>query len=488
MRIAIRVDAATSVGLGHLKRCLSLAQALRVLGAEVKLLTARHDVDVSTLVRQAGFECCEFTPPTLQADARQSVEALGAWKPEWVLVDHYHLDAEWHQQVRESLGTRVATIDDLADRPMAPDVLIDHNFSENHSAKYRNRLSSPTEILGGPRFALLGPAYASEAPYRFRETVHSIGIFMGGTDPINASVLALEACREYAGFKGPIEIATTSANPHFAALKAACARWPDTTLLVDQQELSGFFSRHDLQVGAGGGATWERCCMGVPTLALICADNQKVVVPALHQLGVVETAHPLSHESIGQAVQRLIHDPDARRRLAEASRRLVDGHGASRVALVLLRDQLKVRPARLADARIMFQWRNDFATRRTARDGAEIAWNAHEKWVEASLVNPHRLLLIAQVKAQPVGVIRFDLKDTEAEVSLYLDPALHGLGLGKRLLAVGEASALAHWSTLRSFTAETLEHNLGSQHLFLAAGYKGDHRHFEKVARDNIVG
>jgi UDP-2,4-diacetamido-2,4,6-trideoxy-beta-L-altropyranose hydrolase len=499
MRIAIRVDAATSMGLGHLKRCLSLAHALRDAGTEVAVLTACLDIDVSAIVQRAGFECIQFTPiPASDGiregvasarlgsrtanDAEQSIEALRAWNPQWVIVDHYGLDAHWHQQVSRSLNVRIAVIDDLADRPLVAQLVVDHNFSENHRAKYKDRLSGSTEILGGPRFALLGAAYSGAIPYQFHEDVRSIGIFMGGTDPIDASSVALIACRKHAEYKGPIEVATTGANPHFAALATVCAQWPGTTLLVDQEELSGFFARHDLQIGAGGGATWERCCMGAPTLAMICADNQKVVVPALHRLGVLDTTASLSCPEIGQAVRRLIHDARARQQLSEASRRLVDGHGAQRVALAMLRDQLTVRPARMADALPIFKWRNDSATRQTSHDSAEIPWEIHEKWVERSLVNPQRHLLIAEIGKRPVGVIRFDLNRTEAEISLYLDPALHGLGLGKALLRAGEASALAHWDTLQAFTAQTLEHNIGSQRLFMAAQYEGDHRRFRKVS------
>lgn len=494
MRIAIRVDAAAAIGLGHLKRCLSLAHALRDAGAEVRILAARLDVDVPAIVQAAGFECWQFTPAgnvigkdssvaTAQDDAHQSAELLRDWMPHWVIVDHYGIDAGWHGKIRQILGTRIAVIDDLANRTLDADLLIDHNFSDNHKVKYAARLKRSMPILGGPRFALLGPSYVNAKPYQFNEQVRSIGIFMGGTDPMDASSLVLEACRVHAGFSGLIEVATTSANPHFSALQAACGRWPDTDVLIDQEELSGFFARHDLQIGAGGGATWERCCIGAPTLALICADNQKVVVPALYRLGAVDTVMPLSAATVGNAVTTLLGDPERRAKLSAASKRLVDGLGARRVALMMLRDMLLVRPARMDDAHLMFEWRNHPATRQSARDDREISWADHEAWIKRTLDNPQRCLLIAEVGHCPVGVIRFDFKGTQAEVSLYLDPALHGLGLGKRMLHAGEASAMTAWPRLEVITAEALEDNLGSQRLFLDAGYAGDYRLFRKTVR-----
>jgi len=91
-----------------------------------------------------------------------------------------------------------------------------------------------------------------------------------------------------------------------------------------------------------------------------------------------------------------------------------------------------------------------------------------------------RLLLIAQVGRIPVGVVRFDRKCAEAEVSLYLDPHLHGLGLGRLALLLGETAAALRWPSLDGFLAEALEHNVGSQRLFVGAGYSGAYSRFYK--------
>jgi UDP-2,4-diacetamido-2,4,6-trideoxy-beta-L-altropyranose hydrolase len=493
MRIAIRVDASASLGLGHLKRCLALADAMSVVGAEVLFLSARSNVDVAAFVTHAGFSCCELDSPLAEVggaqghrnpvmlDAQHSIDALRAWRPSWVVIDHYGLDVAWHERVSLELGTRTAVIDDLADRLLAAEVVVDPNFSTDYQKKFGSIIDRSVQLLAGPRFALLGASYASATRYAFREEVKSIGIFMGGTDPSNVSPIALAACREAAGFMGPIEIVTTSANLHIAELRAACARWQNTSLLVGLENLSEFFARHDLQIGAGGGATWERCCIGAPTLALVCADNQKVVVPALAERGVVATCEEISSKSIGDAVARLLDAAEERKQLSERALTMVDGMGARRVALVLTRELLRVRPAGKADARVMFEWRNDSVIRRTARDSSMIAWSDHVAWVEQSLNMEDRLLMMAQIGRTPVGVIRFDRRQGEAEVSLYLDPQLHGLGLGHLVLQQGETAAASHWPALGGFVAETLTHNIGSQRLFIGAGYSGNHSRFYKT-------
>ena len=161
-------------------------------------------------------------------------------------------------------------------------MLVDQNWAEDHAAKYADRLvrGPGTRILGGPRHALLAPAFRAAAPYAFQPQVRSIGVFMGGTDPGGASARVLQACDE-AGFDGEVEVVSTASNPHLESLRAACARRPRTTLTLDAPDLAGFFGRHDLQVGGGGGATWERCCLGAPSIAVMLAENQRSVVPAL---------------------------------------------------------------------------------------------------------------------------------------------------------------------------------------------------------------
>lgn len=505
MRVALRADASATIGIGHVRRSLSLAQALREAGAEVCLVARPLGVD--TAAQAAATSTCHFALPTAsdsgsateaqtdaawagvdwQRDAEDTVAALSSWRPDVVVVDHYALDAAWHRAVRSGLGVRIAAIDDLADRAMAVDWLIDHNHSGDHRAKYAGRIAPDTTLLGGPRYALLAPAYEGSPRHEFHTDVRSVGIFMGGTDSAGMSVRALEACRVQARLEGDIEIATTGANPCLADLAQTCLRWPRTTLLVDAPDLASFFARHDLQIGAGGGASWERCCIGAPTVALVCADNQRVVVEGLSELGILATPEgpdQLSAASIGAAVVALAGDPERRRDMSERSRLLVDGLGARRVALRLTGSHhLGLRLATMDDAALMFGWRNDPATRSVSLDDEAIAWPPHREWLKRTLDDPTRMLLVASVGVVPVGVIRFDREPgDQARVSLYLDPSMHGLGLGGVMLERGERLALEHFSPLSRFEATVQAANVGSQRMFGSAGYRQDGERWTRSA------
>jgi UDP-2,4-diacetamido-2,4,6-trideoxy-beta-L-altropyranose hydrolase len=268
-------------------------------------------------------------------DARDLLAALPA--AALVIVDHYALGERWHRVVRAATQARIAAIDDLADRALAADIAIDPNFSSDPAAKFAGRLPAKARLLAGPQHALLAPAYADAPRCVLNEPVRSIGIFMGGTDAAGLSAVALDAL-ETIGFPGRIEIATTQGNPHLAALLERAAARSNLAITLDQPDLAGFFARHDLQIGAGGGATWERCCIGAPTLAVIAADNQRPVLLPLQQMGVLRVIaeEPPTIAAIAAATRELIENPAQRRSLAERATALVDGRGAQRVATALL--------------------------------------------------------------------------------------------------------------------------------------------------------
>lgn len=505
LRVALRADASATIGIGHVRRSLALAQALRDIGAHVCLVARALGIDPAANAAAVSTEYLELAPAkgsipsragesryaawaqvTWEEDAKQTISTLRSWRPDLVVVDHYAFDARWHEAVAAGLGVRIAAIDDLADRFMAVDWLIDHNYAPDHRAKYAGRLPQDATLLGGPRYALLSPPYATATRLEIRPTVRSIGIFMGGIDGAAMSILALEACRNDARFAGDIEVATTQENPRLAELAATCRRWPRTTLLIDAPDLAGFFARHDLQIGAGGGASWERCCIGAPTVALMCADNQRVVIEALSSLGVVATPgddNRLSAASIGATVAALVADREWRLAMSERSRRLVDGLGARRVALRLAARCLTLRTATLDDAALMLEWRNHPATRGVSHGDHEIAREDHLEWLRRTLADPRHVLLMAYVGNIPVGVIRFDRDVAErARVSLYLDPSMHGLGLGRAMLDGGERLASERFAPLSRFDATVLAANASSQRMFGAAGYQQDGERWTKPA------
>nr|MBF0666026.1 UDP-2,4-diacetamido-2,4,6-trideoxy-beta-L-altropyranose hydrolase [Brevundimonas sp.] len=509
-RVAIRVDASVAIGTGHLRRCLTLATALASKGAEVRFVVRRHDAVAEVALRSHTFPVAWLDAPTAleaprasstrahenwagiswTADAAETVGTLEDFRPEWLIVDHYSFDARWHDEVRDQLGCKIMAIDDLGDRPLSVDLLLDTNFAEDHARKYAGQLTRKCRLLAGPRFALLAAEYRRAPRYRFQPDVRSIGIFMGGTDPDGISAKVLRACREDAGFRGAIEVISTSANPHLEQLRVACAASPDTTLRLDLPDLGAFYASHDLQIGAGGTATYERCCIGAPTIALAVALNQLAVIPALAAAGVLRAAKlPGGSEAeilpaatdLGEVLLDLVAHPEARRGLSQRGMVLVDACGADRVAACLLGASLSLRRATLEDGALLHAWRNHPDVRGVSGSGEVIPLDRHMNWLANKIAAEDSWLYVAEIGPTPIGSIRFDrLPDDLLEVSLYLDPGLLGLGLGPHLLLAGERAVMVEAPDCARFIASVLPTNEVSARLFVKCGYSGGPLRYRK--------
>lgn len=494
MRVALRTDASRRIGTGHLRRCQSLAAALRDEGAHVRFVCRAHDgtsriadedaEPVLWLPAAPGYAAMPGDPAHAawaecgwERDADETVAALRDLRPDWVLVDHYALDARWHERVASSLGCRIAVIDDLADRPLACALVIDQNLHPDHAAKYTPVLRAPARILGGPRYALLAPRYRTAPRYRFRRQVTSIGIFMGGGDPLDFTSRVLRACREAAGFTGAIELVSSSRNPNFQTHLALAQRWPQTRVLYDQPDLTDFFARHDLQIGSGGIAAWERCCLGAPTLALQIASNQLAVLPELAKAGAIEwlDRDDADERAIGQAVRSLVDAPRRRLALVRAMRGLVDGRGAARAAAALslaAEPKLGLRAAAAPDEALLLDWANDADARRHAFGTKRITPREHHTWFAKRLAHPAEcLILIASSPAgTPVGQVRFERTGEVWTISYSLDAAFRGWGLARPLLSAATARLRARVPDAR-LEAWVRPDNVASLQTFRGMGF-----------------
>lgn len=365
--IALRADASAAIGSGHVRRCLSLAAALVARGARCVLVTRELGLDLAPLLAASPaveWLCLRPPAPGFVAPPAPPAPAHAAWAGvcaaedaaetaaallqhgavDALVVDHYAFDAKWQHALRAMLDAanahpshplHLAAIDDLGDRDLAVDLLIDPNHAADHRAKYGVHLPPDVPILGGARHALLAPVYAYAPRCVVGEAVTSIGIQFGGVDADGHALAALAAV-DSAGFRGEVEVVLTSACPHRAAIERAAAERPLTRVVCDLPHLADFYARHGLVVGAGGGATWERCCIGVPTLAVAVAANQRSVLLPLQGLGVLATAASADADTLAAGIAALLPDAPRRRALSAAAQRLVDGRGAARVAAALL--------------------------------------------------------------------------------------------------------------------------------------------------------
>lgn len=495
MKVAIRADASPAIGSGHVARCLALADALAARGAEVRFVsrplpphlaesirTHGHGLAALDLELPAGNEAPQQAwPAAVQgADAAATRAALDGFAPDWLVADHYGLDAAWEAQMRAS-AARILAIDDLG-RRHACDLLLDANYHPEPAARYAD--THGARLLLGPSHALLRPEFArARAQLRPRGgPVRRLLVFLGGMDAGNATGQVLQAITLLRAPAPALDVVIGASHPARAEIEAFCRARPGSRCHVQTQDMAGLLAGCDAAVGAGGGATWERCCLGVPTLALVLAPNQAPGVASLAAAGVVLAPDgglpppPL----LAVHIEALLHNTGLRQALAAASLALVDGRGAERVTATMLGARIRVRPATGADSERLHAWRNAPAVRAVSRQQEEIPLDAHRRWLAAALAAPDRVLLVGEDALGPVGLVRFDLRDHAAEVSIHLAPQRHGQGLGPGLLAAAESWLAAHRPEITQVDAEVLAGNAASARLFAQAGYRAASQRFSK--------
>jgi RimJ/RimL family protein N-acetyltransferase len=214
------------------------------------------------------------------------------------------------------------------------------------------------------------------------------------------------------------------------------------------------------------------------------ADNQLESARAVAGRGAclnLGDAAEISGIELSKGLELLLQDAALRGAMAQAGMRLVDGQGCYRIADALMFPGVKVRLANVRDAELVFPWRNSDPVRRSSADPRPLMLEAHIEWFRRTLADPHRILLIAEDRQGPVGVLRYDLAGEVATVSIYLDPAKHGRGMGSAVLHVAETWMRAGWPQVGRLRAEVLADNAASHRLFRGTGYIQHGSQYEKI-------
>lgn len=355
LQVVFRVDAALEIGTGHVMRCLTLADALRKRGAECLFLCRPHPGNLIAQIAARGHRVLALAPPqattistmpddpahafwlgaSWQEDAAQTLAALDGEHADWLIIDHYALDHRWERALRSTCG-RLMVMDDLADRIHDCDLLLDPSLGREQ-AHYVPLVPEGTILLLGPHHALLRPEFAehraeSLARRKAPELRHLL-VTMGGVDQDNATgnlLAALDAATLPPDLR--ITVVMGLHAPWLQEVQVQAARMSVPTLVrVGVDDMARLMTASDLAIGAGGGTSWERCCLGLPSFVLCLAQNQLEIAATLQRSGAA-----IATTSAGETTQFLVKQiatdniASFLARTSEAAACITDGLGADR--------------------------------------------------------------------------------------------------------------------------------------------------------------
>ena len=345
MKIFIRADADPAMGTGHIMRCLALALELKSAGAQVSFICAQIPQAHARLLGDNGFIV-------------EKIDVTGQWRPEndaeltgeiieqsgvaigtdWVIADRPGLDAQWDKAIRSH--ARLLVIDDLALVRRDCDILLNQNYLPGVKDQYAAIMGAPPcRLLTGPRYALLLRQFATASNARARDgNVKKVLVSFGGG---NQAPATLKTVRALAGLCSPELVVDVAVGVGDRKLARLADELPNVTLHINTDDMASLMVNADIAIGAFGVSTWERLCVGVPSIVNTVADIQERPAQALADDGYVVYLGcdgEVSPESIAKAVNRLSDDPALVKFLSRRGMELVDGFGAKRTAQTVIPD------------------------------------------------------------------------------------------------------------------------------------------------------
>jgi UDP-2,4-diacetamido-2,4,6-trideoxy-beta-L-altropyranose hydrolase len=476
--LIIRADADSRIGTGHIMRCLALGQAWQDAGGTVIFITCCKN---ETLLQRLRDE--NFTVVKLNAASDFQSEIINQKSPTantWLVLDGYHFDLACQRTVR-SAGFKLLLIDDYNHlSEYECDILLNQNIN---APELHYCVNPDAKQLLGTQYALLRREFRRDkrVDRSIPAEAKNILVTLGGADPDNVTLKVIQALN-YLNIPGlHVRIIVGPANPHIQSLRDATGLPAfDIRLLTDVKDMPELMRWADLAVSAAGSTCWELCCLGVPFITLVLAENQRGLASGLHaqKIAFCVGERP-SVDQIADAVNDLAGDRENRIHRSDAGRMQVDGFGVVRAlcrpaadaGLDALAGRLFLRPAAEADMELFWGWASDPTVRKNCYNPDPIALDDHKKWFSAKLASEDTLMLVIELNGIPAGQIRYDRCGDTASVGFSIDSRFRGLGLGKKLIEQSLMSAFAALN-VRYIRAEVFQTNTVSRLAFLKTGFE----------------
>jgi UDP-2,4-diacetamido-2,4,6-trideoxy-beta-L-altropyranose hydrolase len=306
-------------------RDLALAQALHRCGSTVEFACRPAPGDSISVLESAGFTVHRLLEKEFSeaSDAGEVAHLLdrSRRKCDLLVVDHYGLGSPWESGLR-SRASRILVVDDLANRAHDCDVLLDQNLYSDMERRYDGLVPPYCKRLIGPGYALLREEFHRMRPVvRPRKSIRRILLSMGGADAGNATSKALAAVSLLGAAELVADVVVGGSNPHAAQVKAQCETLPNTYFHQAVENMAEFVAAADIAISAGGISLWERCYLGLPSVAIAIASNQIETLGAADSAGCITflgNSSAVSAEQLAGAVQCLVTEPENLCKMSEA--------------------------------------------------------------------------------------------------------------------------------------------------------------------------
>ena len=358
MRVVIRVDSSIEMGIGHVMRCLTLAEALKENNKQVEFICREHEGNLIDFIQVKGFKVyslpiSESFSEILQSTSLESKNILNHahWlggsqqqdadlckvilkkvNPDWLIVDHYALDETWQIKLH-GVYKKLMVIDDLADRKHQCDLLLDQTYGRQVQ-NYQYLVPDSCNLLLGSKYSLLRPEFAKWREYSLKRRknpeLKKLLITLGGADQNNVTGKILERLKS-CDLRADLEIMVImgSIGPHLGDIQQQAKVSPyKIEVRSNISNMAEIMANADFAICASGSTTWERCCLGLPSIQIVLAQNQKLIAQLIHSEGA---GLSIEVDQLDQMNNQISHLMNHMRSLISNSAKVTDGMGVAHV-------------------------------------------------------------------------------------------------------------------------------------------------------------
>ncbi|WP_085992720.1 UDP-2,4-diacetamido-2,4,6-trideoxy-beta-L-altropyranose hydrolase [Oceanobacillus senegalensis] len=355
MNVFIRTDASKDIGTGHVMRSLVLAEDLKKENVKVTFICRLLPGNLMGYIKKHGFNVLSLPTPedvpldyynwfknNWKKDVHQTIQTISdQYEIDWFIIDHYAIDKKWEQKIRPYVR-KIMIIDDLANRSHDCDLLLDQNLYRDMRQRYIKLTPEKTTLLLGGRYFLLRREFRDITNMKRSTSVKRILISFGGSDPTNETMKALKAIKLLKRTDISVDVVIGVSNSNVATIKQFCEQTPHVNLYVQVNNISELMIKADIGIGAGGSTTWERCYVGLPTITIEVADNQKEILSYLSERGAVYhlgSSKGVQEKDIARVLEEIIKCPDKLREMSDTSKNIMKDYESGAVAKQLIKGE-----------------------------------------------------------------------------------------------------------------------------------------------------
>ncbi|MCP4264234.1 MAG: UDP-2,4-diacetamido-2,4,6-trideoxy-beta-L-altropyranose hydrolase [Candidatus Brocadiaceae bacterium] len=483
MNIFFRTDASLQIGIGHMMRCLTLAGELERRGSDISFICREENGSLIELIKEKKFRVCSLSVDTDTVSEKESIQKIlrnQPKPPDWLIIDHYEIDSKWESSIR-NLVRKIMVIDDLVDRKHDCDLLLNQNYN-NTPDLYKRLLPEKCVQLLGPEYALLRPQFskARENVRQHTREVKRILVFLGGADKDNHTSRILRAIKALNVDNIDVDVVIGVSNPHRNEIEKLASGMLNTECYYNVNNMAEMMVVSDLAIGAGGTSIWERCCLALPSMVMSVAENQTEISWQLSNDGYIlylGNSDVVAEQDIANDLNFMLRHPEIVRRFSLKAKKLTDGKGAKRVCdyLFNITKPVHLRYAGSEDCKRVYEWRNHPETREYCFDSSPLVWENHKNWFSEALSSSQTELLIGESSSGPAGVVRYDLSNNKAVVSIHVSHEFKNQGIGSIMLELGNSWITKNYPEVEQITADIIVKNIPSIKAFTRAGFEKDY-------------